>query len=174
MRKSVSGFTIIELLVVIVVIAILATISVVAYTGIQERAVMSKRQADAKTLLGAIHIARINTNQTLGQITGSYWSIGECTSATRNPSATEPRSLPKTHPCWIRYYHILSSIGTAAGMNLESLRTGDPKGNPYMFDENEGEGGNFCTATDNPIVYFTGNGISNASLVAIPKYHERC
>jgi prepilin-type N-terminal cleavage/methylation domain-containing protein len=36
-RKD-SGFTIVELLIVIVVIAILATISIVAYTGIQNRA----------------------------------------------------------------------------------------------------------------------------------------
>jgi len=36
--KSRSGFTIVELLVVIVVIGILATISVAAYSGIQERA----------------------------------------------------------------------------------------------------------------------------------------
>ncbi len=38
MRKSISGFTIVELLIVIVVIAILAAISVVAYTGVQNRA----------------------------------------------------------------------------------------------------------------------------------------
>ncbi len=38
MNKSRSGFTIVELLIVIVVIAILAAISVVAYTGIQQRA----------------------------------------------------------------------------------------------------------------------------------------
>lgn len=38
MKRSVSGFTIVELLIVIVVIAILAAISVVAYNGIQARA----------------------------------------------------------------------------------------------------------------------------------------
>jgi prepilin-type N-terminal cleavage/methylation domain-containing protein len=38
MRKSTSGFTIVELLVVIVVIAILAAITIVAYNGIQARA----------------------------------------------------------------------------------------------------------------------------------------
>lgn len=41
MRKSTSGFTIVELLIVIVVIAILAAISVVAYNGIRQRAVTS-------------------------------------------------------------------------------------------------------------------------------------
>ena len=38
MIKKAHGFTIVELLIVIVVIAILAAISIVAYTGIQERA----------------------------------------------------------------------------------------------------------------------------------------
>lgn len=38
MRKTTSGFTIVELLIVIVVIAILAAITIVAYNGIQERA----------------------------------------------------------------------------------------------------------------------------------------
>ncbi|HEX6416163.1 MAG TPA: prepilin-type N-terminal cleavage/methylation domain-containing protein [Candidatus Saccharimonadales bacterium] len=38
MKRSLSGFTIVELLIVIVVIAILAAITVVAYNGIQNRA----------------------------------------------------------------------------------------------------------------------------------------
>lgn len=38
MRKSTSGFTIVELIVVIAVIAVLATITVVAYNGFQARA----------------------------------------------------------------------------------------------------------------------------------------
>ena len=37
-RAKNTGFTIVELLIVIVVIAILATVSVVAYTGIRQRA----------------------------------------------------------------------------------------------------------------------------------------
>lgn len=38
MHKGINGFTIVELLIVIVVIAILAAISVVSYSGIQARA----------------------------------------------------------------------------------------------------------------------------------------
>lgn len=50
MKKSRVGFTIVELLVVIVVIAILATITVVAYTGIQEQARDSKRKQDVASI----------------------------------------------------------------------------------------------------------------------------
>jgi prepilin-type N-terminal cleavage/methylation domain-containing protein len=45
MRKTASGFTIVELLIVIVVIAILAAISIVAYNGIQDRANASASQS---------------------------------------------------------------------------------------------------------------------------------
>lgn len=38
MKKSINGFTIVELLIVIVVIGILASISIISFNGIQERA----------------------------------------------------------------------------------------------------------------------------------------
>ena len=50
MKKTTSGFTIVELLIVIVVIAILAAISIVAYTGIQSRAKTSSAQTAAANL----------------------------------------------------------------------------------------------------------------------------
>jgi prepilin-type N-terminal cleavage/methylation domain-containing protein len=54
MRKSTTGFTIVELLIVIVVIAILATISVVAYSNIQQRARDSKRASDIAQIKKAL------------------------------------------------------------------------------------------------------------------------
>lgn len=56
MRKSVTGFTIVELLIVIVVIAILASISVVAYNGIQERARFSSMRSDIASINKAIQL----------------------------------------------------------------------------------------------------------------------
>ena len=50
------GFTIVELLIVIVVIAILAAITIVAYTGIQERARFSAMRSDISNINKAIQL----------------------------------------------------------------------------------------------------------------------
>lgn len=52
----VKGFTITELLVVIVVIAILATLSIVAYNGVQERTRDSRRKQDIATIQEALEL----------------------------------------------------------------------------------------------------------------------
>lgn len=54
MKNRRNGFTIVELLIVIVVIAILATISIVAYTGIQARAHDTKRASDINQIKKAL------------------------------------------------------------------------------------------------------------------------
>lgn len=59
--KAGRGFTIVELLIVIVVIAILASISIVAYTGIQGRARDSQRLQDMKTIMKALEVYKVQT-----------------------------------------------------------------------------------------------------------------
>lgn len=57
-HKSPSGFTIVELLIVIMVIAILAAISIVAYNGIQNRAKTSSATSYAQTFTKKVELFR--------------------------------------------------------------------------------------------------------------------
>jgi len=58
-----QGFTIVELLIVIVVIAILAAISIVAYSGIQQRARDSQRDGDVKVITKALELYYIDNGK---------------------------------------------------------------------------------------------------------------
>lgn len=60
MKPTTSGFTIVELLIVIVVIAILATISIVAYNGVQNRANDSAIQSDLKNFAKLIEVQKVD------------------------------------------------------------------------------------------------------------------
>ncbi|MFZ1258819.1 MAG: prepilin-type N-terminal cleavage/methylation domain-containing protein [Candidatus Saccharimonas sp.] len=61
-QTKASGFTIVELLIVVVVIAILAAITIVAYNGIQTRANTSAAKGNAATLQKKIEMFASVTN----------------------------------------------------------------------------------------------------------------
>lgn len=78
-NKKYTGFTIVELLIVIVVIGILAAITIVAYTGFQERARFAAMRSDIASLNKAIQLYYADngtypiTQTTLGTACSGSW-----------------------------------------------------------------------------------------------------
>lgn len=62
-RNKQVGFTIVELLIVIVVIGILAAITIVAYNGIQKRASDTRRQSDIGIIAKALELYYIDNGR---------------------------------------------------------------------------------------------------------------
>ncbi len=63
LKQSKSGFTVVELLIVIVVIAILATITVTTYNGIQKRSRDVARQTDVAAIQKALELYRMDNGR---------------------------------------------------------------------------------------------------------------
>jgi prepilin-type N-terminal cleavage/methylation domain-containing protein len=79
--KGQKGFTIVELLIVIVVIAILATISIVAYNGVQGRARDAKRQGDMSHIIKLLELYHAdNGGYPICSGTGPYTAGGTVSS----------------------------------------------------------------------------------------------
>ena len=93
MRKSVTGFTIVELLIVVVVIAILATISIVAYSGIQSRAKHTQQVAEVDRIGRAIQLWIAENGKPLGQSGHGYNGMGYGNFSSANTGAYPPVSV---------------------------------------------------------------------------------
>jgi prepilin-type N-terminal cleavage/methylation domain-containing protein len=75
LKKRSQGFTIVELLIVIVVIGILATLVIVTFTGIQQKARNSQRQTDINALDSHIeaYYAQTGSYPSFTVLTSSGW-----------------------------------------------------------------------------------------------------
>ena len=73
--KKKAGFTIVELLIVIVIIAILATITIVAYNGIQQQARDAQRTRDIGEIVKAIQRWSIETGQDFSSMPAGHLSV---------------------------------------------------------------------------------------------------
>lgn len=75
LKQKNSGFTIVELLIVIVVIGILAGLVVTTFTGIQQKARNTERQTDIKAIHGQVeaYYAQNGRYPTLGNLNDSSW-----------------------------------------------------------------------------------------------------
>ena len=85
MRLTKSGFTIVELLIVIVVIAILAAISIVAYNGIQDRARSSASASSSTQVAKKVKVWQVD-NESISPTCGQFFTI--VTSTTTSSSCS--------------------------------------------------------------------------------------
>ena len=81
MNDSKRGFTIVELLIVIVVIAILASISIVAYNGIQSRAHDAAIKSDFHHILTKLEIHKVINGSYPHDADGNPTASGSCDGA---------------------------------------------------------------------------------------------
>jgi prepilin-type N-terminal cleavage/methylation domain-containing protein len=129
--KKQKGFTIVELLIVIVVIGILATLVIVTFTGVQKKARDSKRQTDTNAVDSHVEAYFAST--------GHYPSYADLSTATwvaANLKGLDPSALqdPK------------GSAGIANG-------AGD--GTHYGYKVTQSDGSTACETDDTQCAMFT-------------------
>ena len=120
LKKRNSGFTIVELLIVIVVIGILALLVITTYSGIQAKARNSKRTSDVKSLQTQIEawFSQNGYYQSLADMNSSSWLSTNMksldTNALVDPSnATQSKTLVSAPVAKSYAYQPLNSGGTS-------------------------------------------------------------
>lgn len=141
------GFTIVEMMVVVVVVGILISIAVVGYGGAQQQSREGRIDADIRRLSEIFQVARVRTGMRLQGITGSYWTGRYCMFQESSPSTPIPngtdfsQKTAMTQACWDDYTSALQKISDASGTDVTDLL--DPWGRPYYIDEND-DGSGSC------------------------------
>lgn len=102
LNKKQSGFTIVELLIVIVVIGILAALVITTFNGIQQKGRDTERQTDIKALHGQLeaYYAQTGYYPTLANVNDATWRNtnmkGLDAGALEDPSGSTLQATPAT------------------------------------------------------------------------------
>lgn len=120
LKKRNSGFTIVELLIVIVVIGILALLVITTYSGIQAKARNSKRSSDVATIQTQLEAFFQNNGYypSLTDMNSSTWLSSNMksldTEALVDPSnATQSKTLVANPAAKSYAYHVTDSSGNS-------------------------------------------------------------
>lgn len=76
LRRRTEGFTIVELLIVIVVIGILAAITVVAFNGIQSRAHNTAARQDMAAIAKKMQLYKVDSSSDSYPTSGQFLRLG--------------------------------------------------------------------------------------------------
>lgn len=112
--RRLSGFTIVELLIVIVVIGILAAITIVAFNGVQQRARINQASSDLASLKKAMLAYKVRH--------GELPPVGDSWNYSANPP---------TCPS------INTMISNLEAEGFTGLSATDPWGNCWGYDDND-------------------------------------
>ena len=122
-QRNQRGFTIVELLIVIVVIGILAGLVITTFTGIQQRARNTERETDVKAIHGQVeaYYAQNGKYPTLANLNDSTWRAanmkGLDAEALKDPKGTA-QTLVAAPAANDYAYAVFMSDGTTACTNV--------------------------------------------------------
>ncbi len=149
-KRKQSGFTIVELLIVIVVIAILAAITIVAYNGIQQRARDSQRKSAVAAIQKALEMYRVDNGGYPTCVANVTYQVGGARTSCSAESAAFTGSLvPKylsavpPDPISIGDYRFLYIFGSRKMTDV--VYTGDMSDNYILGVSYEAQGGPYVT-----------------------------
>jgi type II secretion system protein G len=122
-HKSIIGFTLIELLIVIAIIGVLATLLMVNFVGVRQRARDAQRKSDLRQIQSALEIWRSDNGSYPASAEFSPSGFGKCGTPLIKNSTTYMVKIPcdPTNAAPYVYTYVSSGgVQTSAGYTLYS------------------------------------------------------